>query len=269
MKFWLPLIFLGLFLYSCSAPENNNRGNVTFKTTKDSTIVIYENKLLCPVFTKIENLKTGTLNFIQSEANETIEILGFNTNQEDSISILKTYKFKHYYGYHNLKKQAYDTLFNYALPFQKGKQYKIIQGYNGNFTHNTNFSRYTIDFNLNIGDTIVASRNGTVIKVIDKHNKQGTTKKYKPYGNYILIHHKDDTFSQYVHLKQNGALVKVGDSVKINEPIALSGFTGLTTTPHLHFGIFKPTKNGFVSIPVILNSIPGKKYTKNKIAKND
>lgn len=268
MRLWTVLILSGLFIFSCSKPENN-RGNINFKITVDSIAVLYENKLLCPVFTKIENLKNSTLDFVQSEAKETRELLKFNINEQDSISILKTYKFKHYYGYHDVKKQAYDTFFNYALPFPKGKQYKIIQGYNGNFTHNTSFSRYTIDFKLNIGDTIVASRGGIVLKVIDKHNKQGTTEKYKPFGNYILIHHKDNTFSQYVHLKQHGALVKVGDTLRINQPLGLSGFTGLTTTPHLHFGVFKATTNGFVSIPIIIDSIPGKNYIKNKIAQND
>ncbi|WP_165453894.1 M23 family metallopeptidase [Hyunsoonleella flava] len=214
-------------------------------------------------------MKDNSIDFVQSAPNETSLIMKINSKQTDTISILNSYSFKHYYGYYEEAKQAYDTAFNYALPFPKGKQYKIIQGYNGDFTHNTNFSRYTIDFELKIGDTVVAARDGIVIKVVDKHNKQGTTEKYKPYGNYILVHHEDNTFAQYVHLKQYGALVKVGDTVIKNQPLGLSGFTGLTTTPHLHFGVFKATTNGFVSIPIILDSIPGKKYTKNKIAKND
>ncbi|WP_248723925.1 M23 family metallopeptidase [Seonamhaeicola sp. ML3] len=262
------LFILLTVMLSCSKPPNN-KGNVSFFELNDTTKVIYENKLPCPVFTKITNLKNGKSNFIQSKPNETSLIMQFNTSKKDSSLILETYKFSHYYGYHEKGKQGYDTLHNYALPFPKGKRYKIIQGYNGSFTHNTDFSRYTIDFNLKIGDTITASRSGIVIKVIDTHNKQGTTKKYKPYGNFIMIYHNDNTFAQYVHLKQHGALVKKGDSISINQPIGISGFTGLTTTPHLHFGVFKPTTNGFKSIPIILDSISGRKYTKNKIAVND
>lgn len=268
MRFWLVSFCTVFLLFSCSKSENN-RGNVFFKTSNDSIFVIYKNDLLCPVFTKIKHLKSNNLSFIQSEAKETSEVMRFSIHEEDSISVLKNYKFSHHYGYFEDEKLAYDSLFNYALPFPKGKKYKIIQGYNGDFTHNTNFSRYTLDFELNIGDTIVATRDGKVIKVVEEHNKQGTTDEYRPYGNYILIHHKGNIFSQYVHLKQYGSLVKVGDTVKMNQPIALSGFTGLTTTPHLHFGVFKGTTNGFVSIPIILDSIPGKRYTKNKIAKND
>lgn len=253
---------------SCSKSDGN-RGNIYFEVSNDSISVLYKNELLCPVFTKIKDLKSGNLKFVQSQRNETSKIMSFHSNEEDSTSILSKYKFSHHYGYYETEKQAYDTLFNYALPFPKGKRYKIIQGYNGDFTHNTNFSRYTIDFELLVGDTIEASRDGLVIKVIDKHNKQGTTKKYRPYGNYVMVLHSDNTFAQYVHLKQYGSLVKVGDSIKMHQPIALSGFTGLTTTPHLHFGVFKATTNGFVSIPIIINSIPGKKYLKNKTAVHD
>lgn len=257
-----------LFLMNCSK-SHKNKGNVYFKVSKDSIEVFYKNELFCPVFTKIEDLKTGNLSFVQSKAKETSRVMSFSNTEADSISILDKYKFGHYYGYYQKDKQAYDTLFNYALPFPKGKRYKIIQGYNGSFSHNTNFSRYTLDFNLQIDDTIQAARDGIVIKIIDKHTKQGTTKKYRPYGNYIMIHHSDNTFAQYVHLKQNGALVNVGDTIKRHQAIALSGFTGLTTTPHLHFGVFKATTNGFVSIPIVIDSVPGKRYLKNKIAVHD
>lgn len=263
------LLLLSISTMGCSKNSDNNRGNIYFNVSNDSISVLYQNTLLCPVFTKIEDLESGNLSFIQSKAKETSKIMSFHSNEEDSTSILAKYKFSHHYGYYETKKQAYDTLFNYALPFPKGKQYKIIQGYNGDFTHNTNFSRYTIDFELQIGDTIEAARDGIVIKVVDKHNKQGTTKKYRPFGNFLLIQHNDNTFAQYVHLKQHGALVNVGDSIKMHQSIALSGFTGLTTTPHLHFGVFKATINGFESVPTIIDSIPGKKYLKNKTAVHD
>lgn len=263
------LIYILVCLFFNCSKSDNNRGNVTFKYTKDSVFVNYKNDIYCPGFTKIKNLTTDNLKYIQFKAKETKTIAKFSLKEEDSFSILKKYQFKHYYGYYEKQKQAYDTLFNYALPFPKGKQYKIIQGYNGNFTHNTNFSRYTIDFNLQVGDTITAARDGIIIKIVSRHNKQGTTKKYRPFGNHLLVWHDDNTFSQYVHLKQYGSLVKVGDSVKENQPIAISGFTGLTTTPHLHFGVFKATKNGLESIPVVLNSIKGNHYKNNKLIKNE
>ena len=54
-------------------------------------------------------------------------------------------------------------------------------------------------------------------------------------GNYIIIQHRNGIESIYCHLskfcKNRGDLVFAGDS------IAISGATGATTAPHLHFAI--------------------------------
>ena len=54
------------------------------------------------------------------------------------------------------------------FPFAKNKEYIILQGNNTNFTHNSNFSRYAIDFNLKTNDTVHSATNGYVVGVIDK-----------------------------------------------------------------------------------------------------
>ncbi|MEU5832966.1 M23 family metallopeptidase [Streptomyces diacarni] len=53
------------------------------------------------------------------------------------------------------------------------------------------------------------------------------------YGNNIVIKHKDGTYTQYGHLNSIG--VSVGQSVKSGQQIALSGSTGNSSGPHLHF----------------------------------
>lgn len=53
------------------------------------------------------------------------------------------------------------------------------------------------------------------------------------YGNNIVIKHQDGTYTQYGHL--NTISVSVGQSVTSGQQIALSGNTGNTTGPHLHF----------------------------------
>ncbi|WP_371535017.1 M23 family metallopeptidase [Streptomyces sp. NBC_01023] len=53
------------------------------------------------------------------------------------------------------------------------------------------------------------------------------------YGNNIVIRMHDGTYTQYGHLSSIG--VSVGQSVTSDEQIALSGATGNTTGPHLHF----------------------------------
>ncbi|MFI8851306.1 M23 family metallopeptidase [Streptomyces sp. 891-h] len=53
------------------------------------------------------------------------------------------------------------------------------------------------------------------------------------YGNNIVIKHKDGTYTQYGHLNSIG--VSVGQEVKSGQQIGLSGSTGNSSGPHLHF----------------------------------
>jgi murein DD-endopeptidase MepM/ murein hydrolase activator NlpD len=57
------------------------------------------------------------------------------------------------------------------------------------------------------------------------------------YGHYILIDHGDGLESMYGHASR--VFVRVGDRVEREEVIALSGSTGRSTAPHLHFEIRK------------------------------
>lgn len=118
---------------------------------------------------------------------------------------------------------------------------------------------------MNVGQTVCAMRDGIVVGVKQDSNRGGRNKKYYNDANYILIYHEDGAFTQYVHLKYKGSLVKIGDKVKKSQPIGYSGNTGFSTGPHLHFGVFKPTSKGFESVPYQLNSIPSKRYTNGKI----
>ena len=42
----------------------------------------------------------------------------------------------------------------------------------------------------------------------------------------------------------------------------------MSTQPHLHFAVYKPTKDGLASFPYILDSIPTERYKKGKYAYN-
>ncbi|MFI2369209.1 peptidoglycan DD-metalloendopeptidase family protein [Streptomyces sp. NPDC018833] len=55
------------------------------------------------------------------------------------------------------------------------------------------------------------------------------------YGNEVVIQHGDGTYSQYAHL--SSLSVSSGQSVSGGEQIGLSGSTGNSTGPHLHFEI--------------------------------
>lgn len=68
----------------------------------------------------------------------------------------------------------------------------------------------------------------------------------------ITLKHDNEEYSQYGHLKYRGALVKLNEKVKTGQPIALSGNTGFTTEPHLHFQVFKlnKTKIGWETLKI-------------------
>lgn len=258
------LVFI--FLTSCS--EKKKKPSFVFLNyTKDSLFVTVKNSALVPTFLKIKNVKNNKTEIIDFKKPDSILVLKFLKTTTDSLKIFKDFNFSLFYGASSIKK--YDTLYNYNLPFPKGKRYRILQGQNGRFSHKGPNSKYAIDFKMNIGQEVCAIRNGYVVATKSNSNEGGSSKKYLPKANKIFVYHNDGTFAQYAHFKQNGILVEAGDSIKKGQIIGYSGNTGYSTEPHLHFVLYKPTKNGLVSIPFILDSIPTKKYTKGKFAYNN
>ncbi|WP_405789474.1 LysM peptidoglycan-binding domain-containing M23 family metallopeptidase [Streptomyces sp. NBC_01367] len=82
-----------------------------------------------------------------------------------------------------------------------------------------------VDFIAAMGTTVKAVGAGTVVSA----GWSGS------YGNEIVIRHADGKYSQYAHLSQLS--VSSGQSVTAGQAIGLSGSTGNSTGPHLHFEI--------------------------------
>jgi hypothetical protein len=55
--------------------------------------------------------------------------------------------------------------------------------------------------------------------------------------NWVMIRHADNTVARYIHIRENGALVDVGDAVAQGRLIARSGNSGESNGPHLHFDV--------------------------------
>lgn len=176
----------------------------------------------------------------------------------DSIALRKSFSGNSYFG--NPDQLA--APLTLAWPFPKGKKYKIIQAYNGSFSHNNKMSRYAIDFSLAVGDTICAAQDGLVVSVLQENTIGGNHPKYRDFGNYITIYHPDGYLTQYAHIKPNGSLVKTGDQVSKGQAIGLSGVTGYTSGPHLHFNVVKPIIGDAISTPSVFEKMEGKDLKK-------
>ena len=126
----------------------------------------------------------------------------------------------------------------YLMPYANGESYRVLQGYGSRFSH-TGLEQYAVDFQMIEGTPVHAARSGVVATIEESHSKGCWEDGCGRFANFIVILHDDDTTGEYYHLQQNGALVNPGDYVTAGEIIGLSGNTGHTTMPHLHFGVYR------------------------------
>ncbi|WP_030757817.1 M23 family metallopeptidase [Streptomyces griseus] len=86
------------------------------------------------------------------------------------------------------------------------------------------------DFAVPVGTPVKAAGAGTVVKAGPNGGGDGPA-----YGNAIVVRHANGTYSQYAHLSK--IKVHIGQKVAAGQRIALSGNTGNSSGPHLHFEI--------------------------------
>jgi len=123
----------------------------------------------------------------------------------------------------------------YILPWTVGHSYKAVPHIARNAA-----PIYAIDVPMPIGTQILAIRGGLVIGVIESNidgdNRPG-------HENWIFVLHDDNSIGGYAHLTNMGALVDEGATISQGQLIGLSGHTGDSTEPHLHFDV-RPSCGG-------------------------
>jgi murein DD-endopeptidase MepM/ murein hydrolase activator NlpD len=159
-----------------------------------------------------------------------------------------------------------DSSYIYSLPFQDHKKVFLIQGYESKiFSHK---GERALDFKVKQGTKICAAREGVVIALREDSDKGGLKQENLSDGNYISIKHSDGSVAHYWHLQKDGVMVSVGDTVKTGQWIGLSGNTGYSSFPHLHFelqgydgsGNYKQLATRFYTNKGILYLSPGEFY---------
>lgn len=83
------------------------------------------------------------------------------------------------------------------------------------------------DFAAPVGTSVYATGDGVVVRAL--HHPLA--------GNYVIIKHGREYMTRYLHLSK--ILVKKGQKVSMGDKIALSGNTGRSTGPHLHYELIK------------------------------
>jgi len=138
---------------------------------------------------------------------------------------------------------VHDDRYVYALPYAPGQAFLVSQADDGAFSH-TGPERHAIDWQMPEGTPVLAARAGMVVETKDDSSAGGADRIFENCANYIMIQHSDGTIGNYAHLLNHGVKVKVGQMVNVGDVIGLSGNTGFSSGPHLHFSVFK-TRNGW------------------------
>ncbi|WP_259304498.1 M23 family metallopeptidase [Thermomonas sp. S9] len=97
---------------------------------------------------------------------------------------------------------------------------------------------------------MLAARGGVVMQVQDGFSGHGLDPhRDASRANLIRILHDDGSMGLYAHLANGGARVRVGQRVEAGQRIGLSGNTGYSTAPHLHFAVQVNRGMQLLSIP--------------------
>lgn len=121
----------------------------------------------------------------------------------------------------------------YVLPYPVGKAYLCSQGFNSSFSHYGTF-KYSVDFDMSIGTLITAARKGRVVYIVENHPDGDLTVGHE---NVVIVMHEDTTYARYTHLTTNGVLVEVNQLLMPGDTLGLSGNSGHSNHPHLHFDV--------------------------------
>lgn len=229
----LNIVFLLLSIFSFAQKANVD---ITTEKTQTGIKIWVENKEFCPISIKYS---FAGKNITSSVANDDTVLLPARKktvlSEIKKIDNQKSWSFNYQTIFiRGDVKQIKGDDFVYSLPFEKGKTYRIDQGYNGNFSHQ---GKNALDFNLKMGEKVYASRDGIVIETKSDSDVGCPEITCKDLANRIIIYHKDGTFGEYAHFKKDGIVVKVGDEVKEGQLIGYSGNTGFSSGPHLHFDV--------------------------------
>eukprot|EP01063_Lacrimia_lanifica_P007525 TRINITY_DN147_c0_g3_i2.p1 TRINITY_DN147_c0_g3~~TRINITY_DN147_c0_g3_i2.p1 ORF type:complete len:423 (+),score=140.64 TRINITY_DN147_c0_g3_i2:46-1314(+) len=146
-----------------------------------------------------------------------------------------------------------------ASPLPEG--WLCTQEQGAGFTHHFAGNHHAVDFRTGDGDTLVLSAtDGVVTNVSVENTVTGVHVSNYFKWNSISIAIPDGGVAEYVHLHPHSARVKVGDTIKAGDPIALSGAVGFCPEPHLHFQLLASGDSKAASLPFTFAAADGGEF---------
>jgi murein DD-endopeptidase MepM/ murein hydrolase activator NlpD len=137
----------------------------------------------------------------------------------------------------------------YRVPFGSG-EFGVAQAFGGKASHRDKQNYYAVDIVMPEGTPVLAAREGVIMTVDNDFFGAGLDMaRYGDRANNIRVVHSDGTMAVYAHLELESARVHVGDHVRAGQELALSGDTGYTTGPHLHFCVQVNSNMALISVP--------------------
>lgn len=140
---------------------------------------------------------------------------------------------------------SHDPSLPYSIPFEKGFSVLVTQAFFGKFSHK-DAQAYAVDFLVPEGTPVHAAREGVVTEIVQDFTEHGLDPSFGPKANFIRVQHPDHSSGLYLHLRPQGAAVRLGQELADGDLLGYSGFTGYATEPHLHFEVKRP-KSGRAS----------------------
>lgn len=160
------------------------------------------------------------------------------------------YAFRYTYRWHLGDAAARpDPAAVYRLPFGDGLSFGFSQAPGSVLsTHGEGGQEWAVDIPMPIGTPIVAARAGYVVEVVGEFGEGAPDVAMVSRTNYVRIIHDDGTFAVYGHLLKDSPTVQMGQRVSVGTPLGLSGSSGYSSGPHLHFAVER--YNGEVSVTI-------------------
>lgn len=86
-----------------------------------------------------------------------------------------------------------------------------------------------------IGVPVFAVRDGLVVDAHDGEEDMNTVWNLDARANYVILDHGDGYVARYLHFKRGSVAVVRGQQVRAGTQLGLTGSSGISSWPHLHF----------------------------------